>query len=98
MNDGDGDIDGYGEHFNKFLWKWNDVVPIYVYMYKEALKIKVVTVDLMHIGPEYGGRPSARHKVVSSSDRKYAAFHDLDSHSVVKSRYSLSKSEYQLFL
>ena len=40
------------------------------YMYKEALKIKVVTVDLMHIGPEYGGRPSARHKVVSSSDRK----------------------------
>ena len=68
------------------------------YMYKEALKIKVVTVDLMHIGPEYGGRPSARHKVVSSSDRKYAAFHDLDSHSVVKSRYSLSKSEYQLFL
>ena len=68
------------------------------YMYKEALKIKVVTVDLMHIGPEYGGRPSARHKVVSSSDRKYAAFHDLDSHSVVKSHYSLSKSEYQLFL
>ena len=68
------------------------------YMYKEALKIKVVTVDLMHIGPEYGGRPSARHKVVSSSDRKYTAFHDLDSRSVVKSRYSLSKSEYQLFL